>query len=35
MKHEVDRAGYAQTHRAPLCICNVHMRQRCVDLRHA
>jgi hypothetical protein len=33
VKHEVDRAGYAQTHRAPLR--NVHMRQRCVDLRHA
>jgi hypothetical protein len=28
MKHEVDRAGYAQTQRAPLC--NVHMRQRCL-----
>jgi hypothetical protein len=38
MKHGVDRAGYAQTHRAPL-LCNVHMRQAalrrpasCVDL---
>ena len=28
MEHEVDRAGYAQTHRASLS--NVHMRQRCV-----
>ena len=28
MKHEADRAGYAQTHCASLS--NVHMRQRCV-----
>jgi hypothetical protein len=32
MKHAVDHAGYAQTHCVPPCY--VHMRQRCIDLRH-